>query len=71
LFTYSKSSGHKLKKSDTSHESICFLQLAKGLTRTDGKQLTNENGEIFSSRWHQHLSNSAYRPGNGKVGSKG
>ncbi|CAF4637867.1 unnamed protein product [Rotaria sp. Silwood1] len=45
--------------------------LAKGLTREDGKQILNENGEIFSSRWHQNLSNNASRPGTAKSVLKG
>ncbi|CAF2480650.1 unnamed protein product [Rotaria sp. Silwood2] len=45
--------------------------LSKGLTRDDGKQISNENSEIFSSRWHQHLPTSGSRPGTAKPVPKG
>lgn len=51
--------------------------MAKGLSRDDTKQMPNENGEIFSSRWHHNLpnnnniNNNANRPGTAKSLPKG
>lgn len=54
-----------LQKKHTSIYLFSFLyvfQLAKGLIRDDGKQFSNEQGEMFAAQWHQHLANSVSRP---------